>query len=140
MIEENANYFIPNKINENDIIDVTDFDDKKVDKLFYDKLDEFNSISANREICYVLKIKSLVSEDLLFRINNSYQFEKDGIVYFIIHDRYLTKKELSDIKKKYFHNIEDNFDIVYYGGITYHNMVKGTINDKRNRLDSKFKN
>lgn len=138
MLEENLNYFIPLSITET--IDASELSDAELDKLYYDKLDEFNSLSANREICYVLELPNLLNEQVTMLIPNSIQYSNKDKHYLMIYEKYLTKNELNHIKNKYFNHVKEDFKIVYYGGITYENTVKGIINDKRNRLDSKFKN
>ena len=131
--------FVPFDVKKEHIIDLSDLEDKEVDKIYFDHLYDYFQKTKNNHFVYILKMSNIYNLDVESRIPNSRFCKHENDVYFVIRDRFLTKSYLKRIKEKYFKTIEYDFQTSYFGGLTFYNSVTGVLYDKRKRLDRKFK-
>ena len=131
--------FVPFEVKKEHIIDLSDLDDKEVDKIYFDHLYDYFQNTKNNHFVYILKMNKIYNLDVESRISNSRFCKHENDVYFVIYDKLLTKSYLKKLKEKYFKTVEYDFQTSYFGGYTFYNSIIGVFNDKRKRLDRKFK-
>ena len=137
--EFNVSDYVPFEVKKEHLLDLSDLEDKEVDKIYFDHLYDYFQKTKNNRFVYILKMDDNYNLDVESRVPSSRFCKHGSDIYFVIYERFLTKSYLKKIKEKYFKTIDCDFQTAYFGGYTFHNSITGILYDKRKRLDRKFK-